>query len=133
MTETPIQLGDIYGSDAPVRREFPFGDLTVSPLDLDFWLRLQREHGKTLDDFWRLHELAERESDSAVVLETTELLVCMLHAATWPYVDRGQRTFQGWKNALFVLMTTYPVLAEWFLQHVLESMPQGKGRARPKS
>jgi hypothetical protein len=127
-----LTLSDIYGMEAPVRKEFPFGTFTVSPLDINFWLRLQREHGKTLDDFWRLSELQGKENDQQAILETTELLVCMFHAATWPYVDHAQYTSEGWKNAVFLLMTTYPVLGEWFLQHVLDSMPKGSGQARPK-
>jgi hypothetical protein len=127
-----LTLGDIYGKEAPIKKEFPFGTFTVSPLDIDFWLRLQRDHGKTLDDFLKLNELQGKENQTEAILETTELLVCMFHAATWPYVNQSEYSSDGWKNAIFLLMTTYPVLGEWFLQHILDSMPKGSGSVRPK-
>lgn len=128
-----LKLEDIYGSAVPKTKEFEFGTLTISPLDLDFWMRLQSDHNKTLDDFWNLQTLTEEDQASnSVILQTMELLTCMLHAATWPYV-KGEREFAAWKQSLFVMMQTYPELGEWFLTHILDSMPESKGRARPKS
>lgn len=124
-----MTLGDIYGDDAPVTKEFPFGTLKFSPLSIDYWLRLQRDHGKTLQDFV---ELAELDRDDVLsTLQSLQLVVAMLHAATWPYV-KGKYDFEAWKNTLFGWVTAYPVLVDWFFtKYVPENLPDGG--TRPKS
>ena len=121
-----MRLGDIYG--IPKEQEFPFGKLKFSPINIDYWIRLERDYGKSIEDF------ANTSPDNP--LRTLDVLLSMLHCATYPYV-KEEHTFESWMDVLAQYATAYPVLVEWFLLYVNESLapPDGKKRkvSRPKS
>ena len=69
-------------------------------------------------------------------LRTLDVLLSMLHCATYPYV-KEEHTFESWMDVLAQYATAYPVLVEWFLLYVNESLAPPDGRkgkvSRPKS
>lgn len=122
-----MRLGDIYG--IPRVQEFPFATLKFSPINIDYWIRLERDYQRSLDDFASM--------DGENPLQALDVILAMLHCATYPYVQ-DEYTREAWADVLVTYAVAYPVLAEWFLRYVNESLvdPSKKpkqGVKRPKS
>ncbi len=122
-----MRLGDIYG--IPVEQEFPFATIKFSPINIDYWIRLERDYKRSLDDFSSI------SPDNPI--QTLDVILAMLHCATYPYVQ-DEYTREAWADVLATYAVAYPVLIEWFLKYINDSLvdPSRKpkqGVKRPKS
>ena len=103
-----------------------YGNVRFSPINIDYFIRLQDWHQKSFDDVQKvLVEAADRPGDVKSLLLLQEVLVAMIHTATYPFVQ-NEVSFDAWKGTVTGWVLSKPKLVEWFLAYFQGFMPEGK-------